>query len=336
MTPCVASHWPSCRTSLGRRLTNEPRKLGIAQKEQRRSQPLASLSGAIGPASRRRRTARGPVAGAPAPISARSRPRAGPGARAPRSPEASRSTGEIGSSRRRSDGVCGVVGLPRHDRPQAGRDVGVVVEAEDRVGLGERLGEVLAVALGQAADCDDGLGAAAVTGGRLEVGRLEQRVHRVLLGGLDESAGVDHDRVGVLGVVDEHEAAGLEPSGELLGVDLVAGAAEGHDGDVQSGSGGARCQWSSRREYAGSGAPGRHRGRGDARSRTPVSLSAARRRHVGRPPATGALESVAGSVDDEGALAGDAGLADRPGVTAGQRDGDGTVGGLHAHRAARP
>ena len=49
----------------GRRETKEPRKDGIAQNEQRRSQPLASLSGAIGPPSSRRRTARGPdVAGA--------------------------------------------------------------------------------------------------------------------------------------------------------------------------------------------------------------------------------------------------------------------------------
>ena len=162
MTPCVASHWPSCRTSLGRRLTNEPRKLGIAQKEQRRSQPLASLSGAIGPASRRRRTARGPVAGAPAPISATS-PTSGwswcPGTEIP---EASRSTGEIGSSRRRSDGVCGWWVSPPRSPAASDGDVGVVVEAEDRVGLGQRLGEVLAVPLGQAAHGDDGLRAAAV------------------------------------------------------------------------------------------------------------------------------------------------------------------------------
>ena len=159
--------------------------------------------------------------------------------------EASRSTGEIGSRRRRSDGVCGVVGLPRHDRAQPRRDVGVVVEPEHRVGLGQRLGEVLAVALGQAADRDDGLGASAVSGGGLEVGRLEQRVDGVLLGRLDEAAGVDHDRVGVLGVGDQHEAAGLEPPGQLLGVDLVAGAAEGHHSDVQRGRGAARCQSSS-------------------------------------------------------------------------------------------
>ena len=56
---------------------------------------------------------------------------------------------------------------------------------------------------------------------------------RVLLGRLDEAAGVDHHRVGVLGVVDQQEAAGLEPAGELLGVDLVAGAAEGHQGDLE-------------------------------------------------------------------------------------------------------
>ena len=130
-----------------------------------------------------------------------------------------------------------VVGLPRHDRPQAGRDVGVVVEAEDRVRLGERLGEVLAVPLGQAAHRDDGLGATAVAGGRLEIGRLEQRVDRVLLRSLDEAAGVDHHGVGVLGVVDQHEATGLEPYGELLGVDLVAGAPEGHHRNVQRGQG---------------------------------------------------------------------------------------------------
>ena len=126
-----------------------------------------------------------------------------------------------------------VVRLPRHDRAQPGGDVGVVVEAEDGVGLGKRLGEVLAVALGQATDGDDGLRAA----GLLEVGGLEQGVDRVLLGGLDEAAGVDHDGVGVLGVGDEHEAVGLEAAGQLLGVDLVAGAAQGHHRHVEGGAG---------------------------------------------------------------------------------------------------
>ena len=186
MTPCSASQRASSSTSVGRRLTNEPRKLGIAQNEQRRSQPLASLSGAIGPPSRRRRRRAG-----------RSRaPGTGPG-RAPRARgrqvEASRSTGRDRQQPAAVRGRVRVVRLAGHDRAQPRGDVGVVVEAEHRVGLGQRLGEVLAVALGQAADRHDGLGAAVL----LEVGGLEQRVDGVLLGRLDEAAGVDDDGVGV-------------------------------------------------------------------------------------------------------------------------------------------
>ncbi len=149
--------------------------------------------------------------------------------------EAARSTGLIGSSSRRSCGVCGWWTSPATiERSRAG-DVGVVVEAEDGVGLGQRLGEVLAVALGQAADGDDGLGLAALVGRGLQVRGLQQGVDRVLLGRLDEAAGVDHDRVGVGRVVDEQEAVGGEPAGQLLGVDLVAGAAQGQHRDRQLG-----------------------------------------------------------------------------------------------------
>ena len=123
-----------------------------------------------------------------------------------------------------------MVGLPREDRAEPVGDVGVVVEAEYRVGLRQRLRQVLSVPLGEAADGHDGLGAA----GLLEVGRLEEGVDRVLLRGLHEAARVDHDGVGILRVADQPEAAGLEPTRELFGVDLVAGAAEGHhrDGEV--------------------------------------------------------------------------------------------------------
>ena len=219
-TPSPASQRASATTSEGRRLTNEPRKLGMAQKEQRRSQPLASFSGAIGPPSRRRRTVRGPLAGAPTPRSSRPWPGTD-------SVEASRSAGRDRQQLAAVLRGVRVEHLAGEDRAQAGRDVGVVVEAEDGVGLGQRLGEVLAVALGQAAHGDDGAGAAVL----LEVGGGEQGVDGVLLGRLDEAAGVDHDRLGVLGVVDEAEAVGGEPSGQLLGVDVVAGAPEGHQGD---------------------------------------------------------------------------------------------------------
>jgi hypothetical protein len=110
----------------------------------------------------------------------------------------------------------------------------VRVEPQHRVGLGQLRRELLAVPLGQAPDGHDGLGAR--PGLRvLEVGGLQQRVDRVLLGLLHEAAGVDDRDVGVLGVVDEVPALGLEPPGELLGVDVVAGAAERDDGDAPTG-----------------------------------------------------------------------------------------------------
>ena len=55
-TPLSASHFASSMISSGLREMNEPRKYGIAQNEQRRSQPLAILSGAIGALSRRLRS----------------------------------------------------------------------------------------------------------------------------------------------------------------------------------------------------------------------------------------------------------------------------------------
>jgi hypothetical protein len=93
-TPWSASQRASASTSDGRRETNAPRKLGMAQNEQRRSQPLASLSGATGLSSRRRRTTAGPPAWPGRPMSM-----------APGSTARARSTGLIGRSLRRSPGV---------------------------------------------------------------------------------------------------------------------------------------------------------------------------------------------------------------------------------------
>jgi hypothetical protein len=103
------------------------------------------------------------------------------------------------------------------------RHVAVGVEAEDGVGVGQLVGEGLAVALREAADGDDRLGAPRL----LEVGRLEEGVDRVLLRLLDEAAGVDQGDVGVRRVVDQGPALGRQAAGQLLGVDLVAGAARG-------------------------------------------------------------------------------------------------------------
>lgn len=117
--------------------------------------------------------------------------------------------------------------LAVHDRVELARDIGIVVETQHRIGLGELGGELLAITLRHAADRDDRLGPALV----LEVSSSHQRVDRVHLGGLDEAAGVDHHRICVLGLVDQPETTGLETSGELFGVDLVARAAEGDQVD---------------------------------------------------------------------------------------------------------
>ncbi len=97
-------------------------------------------------------------------------------------------------------------------------ELGVVVEAEHGVGLGEAVGQLLAVALGQAPDGDD-LGAR-------DVGGRQQGVDRVLLGLFDEAAGVDDDHIGMFVGVDKLPPRAGEPPGQLLGVDLVAGAAQ--------------------------------------------------------------------------------------------------------------
>ena len=121
-------------------------------------------------------------------------------------------------------------GVAAEDVAEAFGEVRVGVEAEHGIGLGQALGQLRAVPLGQTAHGDH-------LGPRLfrDVRRREQGVDRVLLGLLDEAAGVDHDDVGgsatVVGVeVDQLPAASGEPPGELLGVDLVAGAAEGEQG----------------------------------------------------------------------------------------------------------
>jgi hypothetical protein len=106
---------------------------------------------------------------------------------------------------------------------EAGRDVGVVVEAEHRLGLGQALGEFLAVPLGHATRGHH-LGAG--------VGRGQQGLDRVLLGLLDEATGVDDHHVGPVGIRADLPSAGIQAGGQLLGVHLVPGTAEGQKGDT--------------------------------------------------------------------------------------------------------
>ena len=201
-TPRAASQSASARTSSGGRETNAPRKDGIAQNVQRRSQPDASLTGATGPDSSRRRKVRGPPACPGMPTVAAA---GGPVRRA------------MGSSRAAVDRAVRADRATRDHVGEPVADRGVVVEAEDRVRLGQRGGELGAVALGQAADGDDRSS---------RISGVQDGVDRLALGRLDEPAGVDDGDRGVRVVVDEGPAGELETTGELFGVDTVARAAE--------------------------------------------------------------------------------------------------------------
>ena len=96
-------------------------------------------------------------------------------------------------------------------------------EAAHRVGLRQGGGQLVAVALGHAPG-DDQLGAVG-----LAVGQRQDHVDGLLAGLLDEGAGVDHHEVGVLRRGRRGHPVGQHGAHQLVGVDLVLGAAEGLD-----------------------------------------------------------------------------------------------------------
>ena len=124
--------------------------------------------------------------------------------------------------------------LPGEDSVEPRADVRVIVEA-DHLGLGKRLGKLGAVPFCQAA------GRHYRTAG---VRRRQKLSDGVLLGGLDEAAGIHENHacfsvntvgsniiVDVLGVragvrADQRPARGFKARREFLGIDLVARAAE--------------------------------------------------------------------------------------------------------------
>lgn len=121
----------------------------------------------------------------------------------------------------------GLDGSPVEDGAKPIGDVVVVVESQHGVSLGEGLGQFTSVALGHAPNRYNRLSGSVA----LEVCGRQQGVDGVLLGLLDESAGVDDDRLGLAGVVDETEPASLHAGRKLLGIDVVAGAAHRHEMD---------------------------------------------------------------------------------------------------------
>ena len=185
-TPWPASHPASATRSSGGRDRNAPRNAGIAQKLHRRSHPDAILSGATGPPDSRRRSVRGPDAGA------------SPGGRSgiPRRAMPRRLAARVrgpgrGRDRQQPAPVPRLMSgapFPGQDGVQPGPDVSVIVEAE-HLRLGQLGRQVAAVPLGQAAR---GHHLRAAPGG------VEQLADRLLLGRLDEPAGVHQHDAGLI------------------------------------------------------------------------------------------------------------------------------------------
>ncbi len=99
--------------------------------------------------------------------------------------------------------------------------------ADYGVDFGDVLLNFVAVALDEAAGYDDALGFAAVL--LLVLDHLEDGVDGLLLGGVDEAAGVDDDDLGVFGAGGELGSVVVEQAHHDLGVDEVFGAAEGDE-----------------------------------------------------------------------------------------------------------
>ncbi len=102
--------------------------------------------------------------------------------------------------------------------------------ADDGVHLRNVFADLIAVPLHQAAGDDEACGLAALFA--LVLDHLEDGVDGLLLGGVDEAAGVDDDDVGVFGVGGEFAAGAVEQAHHDFGVDEVFGAAERDEADA--------------------------------------------------------------------------------------------------------
>ena len=103
------------------------------------------------------------------------------------------------------------------------RDLRDLVNAHEGVHLGQELGQFVAEPLRQAAGNNQAL--AAIFGGA-DLGGFENRVHALLLRGINERAGVDDDGVGLGGIVRDFHAVLEQRAEHDFGVHQIFGAAE--------------------------------------------------------------------------------------------------------------
>src|SRR5690606_33291181 len=148
---------------------------------------------------------------------------------------------EIGTLAERRDGVAFRSAAEHLREPEH------VGGAEEVIDLGQLRREIFGVALAQAARDDEPALAIAAT---LHFRQLQDRVHRLDLGGFDEATGVDDEHVGVLGRVDELVAFALHDAQHDLRIHLVLGTTEGHEKDLLTGRGGRHGSHDGTRRFA--------------------------------------------------------------------------------------
>ena len=122
----------------------------------------------------------------------------------------------------RQDGEGGVLWCGLWSEAGGSEDGFELAGAYDCVYFGDVFLDLVAVTLDQAAGYDESLGFAAVL--LLVLDHLEDGVDGLLLGGVDEAAGVDDEDFGVFGVGGELAAGVVEQAHHDLGVDEVFGA----------------------------------------------------------------------------------------------------------------
>jgi hypothetical protein len=144
--------------------------------------------------------------------------------------------GGAGDLRVREDVEGGVVVCVAAGRKTGGGEDGFeFAGAYYCVYFGDVLLDFVAIALDEAAGDYDALGFSSVGAADFVLDHLEDGVDGLLLGGVDEAAGVDDDDLGVFGAGGELGAVVVEQAHHDLGVDEVFGAAEGDETDFGAG-----------------------------------------------------------------------------------------------------
>lgn len=116
-------------------------------------------------------------------------------------------------------------------------DVGHLIDADEGVHFGEKLGEFVAEALGEATGDDESLAGADLVA---ELGRFENGVDAFFLGGVDEGAGIDDDHVRLGGIVDDFDAVLNHGAEHNFGIDKIFSAAQGDHAHADGGFGRGR------------------------------------------------------------------------------------------------